>query len=425
MRTYSYKKQKSKQKSSKSHSKSHKKSHRKVIKYNNTYFLDSCFVVNAKKKWIFTDRLVYHLNRIGLKEDYMMNKIIDLDTKYLKKHNILFDNDKCLADYKIPQNFNTNLLKPLIVFIRTSAIDPRIRNINTKLCNLLYYPHFNSIYLKNELYFNMKEKFPEITKKHMANTFMINDIKKYEFPKHYILRPVYENMNNKFFRNIFFINFISNKKELDDAIEFYDKYNHGYNVIASEYIMNPLLFRGKKCHIRMFNIVSVINDKICSFLFNKGEIFTAEESYDSETIPFSREVHISTFGGTRRDFLFPDEFNDDNLNVKGLDPNDIYRQMKMLLACVDKLINPKGKKLLDNHENGFNIGHVEFLVDDNGIVYLLEVNKPTGMIFNNRDICEMFIDKAFDWICTSVVEPCLKGMDPSKHPAYIDPNTVV
>lgn len=393
------------------------------IKYDNTYFVDSCFILNADSKWMFMDRLYYNLKKLGLKEDPLQNSIIESDLKYLRKHNIVFDTDKCLANYNIPLLFDKKKLKPIFMHLWKRAIDPRYLTIPAKLCNVLYYPHFNNVLLKNELYFNMKAQFPEITKKHMAKTFMINDYDQYEFPTNYILRPIYDSIVNKFLRRSYFINFISNKKEWEDAIEFYDKYNHGYNVIASEYIQKPLLFNGKKCHIRMSHIIGVINGQIYSFLFETGYIYTAEEPYNTTEHPYTRDVHLSQFGGTRRDLIFPKDFTEEKLNVK-IDSKDVIKQMRMLLSCVAKLISNKGKMLLENHENGYNIGSVEFLVDQNGVVYLLELMKNHGIIYHVKEISEYALGITYDWITETIIRPTLLGTDPTKHPTYLDPNSV-
>jgi hypothetical protein len=64
------------------------------------------------------------------------------------------------------------------------------------------------------------------------------------------------------------IKYVSNHKELNIAIEYYKKNRnyrgvlYGNDVIASQYLSDLLLFRGRKMHLRMYYIVSCINGVI-------------------------------------------------------------------------------------------------------------------------------------------------------------------
>jgi hypothetical protein len=412
----------SKKDSKKASKKYSKKVGEPATKFNNTYYLDSCFIVNAEDKWLFMDRLLYHLHKIGLKEDPLMKQIMNNDIKYLRSKHIAFDTEKCLSDYNIPVNFNQKLLRPMFLFSYEYTLDKRYINSKSKLMNMLNVQHAHNILLKNELYNNMKAKNPEFTAKHMAVTFMIDDVTKYKFPKHYILRPIYERFNG-IFRTFYYMTFISNKTEYDKIIEFYNENNYDNKIIASEYIMNPLLFKGKKCHIRMNYLITVVNNKVRCFLSEYGRVFTAVDKFDTTTLPFTRDMHLSIFGGTRNDLIFPDVFNDENLNVK-VDTNDIMRQMRECMKIATSLIdksNPTKFINLNIQDNGYNLCGVEFLVDDTGNVFLLEINKPHGLSFHNRDVCEFFNNYLFDWIADCILYPLFKGTDATKHPTYLDP----
>ena len=81
-----------------------------------------------------------------------------------------------------------------------------------------------------------------IVKKYIPTTCNISDKKAYDFPKWYILRPIDSFAGSD-------IIYINNIEDLNKAIEYYNKtknYKNIFyqdNVIASEYISNPLLFR--------------------------------------------------------------------------------------------------------------------------------------------------------------------------------------
>ena len=87
------------------------------------------------------------------------------------------------------------------------------------------------------------------------------------------------------------------------VIEYY-KHNKNYkdelfnnNVIASPYITDLLLFRGRKFHLRMYYIISCINGVINSFLLDNGKITAAKEKFDLN-IPFTKEKHDSHLKST-------------------------------------------------------------------------------------------------------------------------------
>jgi hypothetical protein len=362
------------------------------------------------------------LHKIGLKEDPLMKQIMNNDIKYLRSKHIAFDTEKCLSDYNIPVNFNQKLLRPMFLFSYEYTLDKRYINSKSKLMNMLNVQHAHNILLKNELYNNMKAKNPEFTAKHMAVTFMIDDVTKYKFPKHYILRPIYDQIN-AMFNHFYYMTFISNKSEYDQIINFYNEHKYGNSVIASEYIMNPLLFKGKKCNIRMNYLISVVNNKLYSFLSEYGRVFTAVDKYNTTELPFTRDVHLSTAVQTRSDLIFPDVFNDDkiNLNVK-VDTDDIMKQMRECMRMVTLLINKRNIKDLLNlnlQENGYHLCGVEFLVDDAGNVFLLEINKSAGLKFHNLNECKFYTNYLYDWIADCVFYPLFKGTNPTKHVTYV------
>jgi hypothetical protein len=217
--------------------------------------------------------------------------------------------------------------------------------------------------------------------------------------------------------------FISNKTEYDKIIEFYNENNYDNKIIASEYIMNPLLFKGKKCHIRMNYLITVVNNKVRCFLSEYGRVFTAVDKYNTTELPFTRDVHLSTAVQTRSDLIFPDVFNDDkiNLNVK-VDTDDIMKQtrecMKIATSLIDKS-NPTKFINLKIQDNGYHLCGVEFLVDDTGNVFLLEINKPHGLKFHNLNECKFYTNYLYDWIADCVFYPLFKGTNPTKHVTYV------
>jgi hypothetical protein len=271
----------------------------------------------------------------------------------------------------------------------------------------------------------MRDLFPEIMKKHMKPTFYISDYS-YNFPKVYILRPFLGSSGSE-------IHYISSEAELINAIKFYnshnnffkrDKYYHNYKVIATEYIMNPLLYKTKKFHLRMYYIISVINGVLSSFFFDIGKMLTAAKPFNTRK-PFSKDVHDTHLKSTNSDLIFPVDFKSSDLNVKSVTSSDILAQMRLILSAVTTITIKEtsniNKLLYDNQENGYNLFGVDFMIDDTGTVFLIEINITPGMEFISNSEASIFSKKIFNWISECVLEPCFKGTDASKHPTYLQP----
>jgi hypothetical protein len=159
--------------------------------------------------------------------------------------------------------------------------------------------------------------------------------------------------------------------ELLKTIEYFSIFNKFYKVnrgflyntrvLASEYIMNTLLYKNKKFHLRMYYMISIINGTINSFVLDYGKILTAAKVFNTK-MPFTKDVHDTHIKSTKADIFFPDEFTDSNLSVKGIDMMDILSQIRLILSNVSILIvNQNTKILYDNHKNGYNLFGVDLI----------------------------------------------------------------
>jgi hypothetical protein len=265
----------------------------------------------------------------------------------------------------------------------------------------------------------------------MAKTFYINEINNYKFPKMYILRPI-KSFGGKD------ILYISNKEELDKAIEYYntntvifygkkDKDIHGSNVIASHYIMNPLLYKNKKFQIRMHYLLTYVNNEFNTFLIDTGIIVTALKDYNIKK-PFLSEVHDTHFKYTKTDILFPDDVKHNDFN-KNIDSIDIIKQMRTILKYTTKILTKtltinKETLLYDNQENGYLLTGVDFMIDDNGNVFLIEINRFPSIGFNTSKYGNNMLSIIYKLINDIVLEPLfnknITNEDIQKHPYYLD-----
>ena len=365
------------------------------------YIISEC--LNPKHSDLLTTQLRTYLKSYGLVE-YM--KIKDYDQKLLKRHNLDTNCDKQVQLTKRTK-FPAYITNQHVDFIWLNPIgkitDKRFYGISANLINMLNQDRISIIDDKAAIYTNMHTYCPQIAQKHLARTFYINDTKQYNFTnnQHYILRPV----DSFAGRDILYI---SNQKELNDAIEYYKTHKnyrgitYNNNVIASEYIINPLLFNGLKFHMRVYYLISYIKGNCSTFILNIGDIIHAKEPYTTDK-PFTKAIH-DTHQGSSEDYFWPTDLP---TNIKKLYP-DIFTQIKTILKCITQIITNtdiKQKWLYPEHKNGFLVMGADFMMDESGTVYLIEVNNKPGYTYNKRENNIKFSKLLFDWINESVVEP--------------------
>ena len=398
-----------------------------IKKYDKTYFIDLCVFID---KSYYPNKVIKYLKSYGLKEDPMMNIIKKSDMLYIKKHNIKTKPKECLQLLGIHKNkiHNIDKLKPMVLLHNTQIFDKRLYNVPCMLSNVLNIGNLNELN-KSNLYLNLEKYYPEICKKYMAHTFYINEIDKYKFPKMYILRPVISSGGHD-------ILYISNKKELEKAIEYYNTTNfyfnrehtyHGNNVIASRYIMNPLLYKNKKMHLRMNYLLTYINNQFNTFFIDTGKIITSLQDYNIKK-PFLPKVHDTHFKYTKTDILFPNDIKTDDFN-KIVNISNIMKQMRTILKYTTKVLTkviPINKKTLlyDNQENGYLLTGVDFMIDDNGKVILIEINRTPGIAFNTEIGGSKMLDIIYKVIDEVIFQPLfnknITQNDIEKHPYYLD-----
>jgi len=390
--------------------------------YTPTYFLDSCFVLYANESGIFMED--YHINMkkiLGLKQHPAVLSNIEKDLKYLKKHNKVYNIAFCLSDYNIPLNFDPTKIRPYIMnywntSFYTTDIDKRLFLIKCVIANFLDYNNMKDTFIFHRLYNDISKTYPDIAKKHMKPTFLIKDSEKLKFPKMYIIMPEYTNVS-KLIKSNTYIKFASNKKELDDVIEFYKNENIKCDLYASEYILNPILYKTKKTHVLMNYIITYIRGEVKGFMYNEGRIFTAEDPYNTDK-PFTIDVHNTFPAGTRNEIFFPKIYDSGYIKTK-LDIDDILQQMRKCLHATTSLIKPNRNLLLNNQKNGFLLCGAEFIIDDTGNVFFVGLNHRLHLMFYVRANIPLFMKNMYNWITECVYEPCFNGTDVTNHLTYL------
>jgi hypothetical protein len=232
----------------------------------------------------------------------------------------------------------------------------------------------------------MLKYYPKTTAKHMMHTRDLKDVNNVN-NEILIIKP---SGNRGFAGNGIYI--VTNNQELSIAKQILSKSNFE-NVIVSSYLQNCLLFKNKKFHLRMYMLVTTFT-KVAK-LFKRGRILTAKEDY--KLIDFGNpDIHDTHIKSTIGEYYFPEDFPGSKK-----DKIIVYNQMKSIVKKAGSIILKKEKVIqpFDDTQYAFEVFGVDFLIDTNMNVILLEINEKVsnrqiGKAYNEVDpINGPFTDK--------------------------------
>ena len=381
-----------------------------TLKHNKTYYLISC--PNKKDNDFNIDYLASTLKKYHYHTSPLTSQITQLDTIYFKKHKINASNCNNINNLPslntLTKSINNNHIDFIWFSPNYNRLNIRFYHVKATLSNML-----NSLKI-NKLY--DKSKLPHLTPKllpFLPKTFQIDDYKNYDFAKVnplYILKP-----SDSFAGKD--ILYISSKYELTKAIEFYNGHRnyknkiYGKDVIAQEYIANPLLFyklqglqqiAGYKCHFRVMFLVSYIKNRPAYSVFPIIRIITAKQPFNL-TIPFSTDVHDSHIKSTGDDLFLHTDYA--HLHIKESQIELILEQINVICEILfNYLKNDKTsiEWLHPEHKNAFTILGLDFMITEQLNVKLIECNnQPSFKYFHQKNI-DNVSKEYFDWIGKNV-----------------------
>ena len=221
---------------------------------------------------------------------------------------------------------------------------------------------------KYKLYKNFHDIYPEQCAKYMAPSWSFEDFIKngiYDNKSVYIVKPVGKGAHSG--KNIYMIYDIISYYNVINCVKS-GKFSKYDNVIVSKYITDILLFEGKKFHLKVSMIVSIINGKfkykVCQF----SRVIIAHKSY-IKTDFFDKLIHDSHLDSTYKDYFFPYDLEEPLKKSY----KTIYSKITKCLKWIAKLLKPYAKPY-EQAENAFEILSCDFLVRDNLDVILMEIN---------------------------------------------------
>lgn len=255
----------------------------------------------------------------------------------------------------------------------------------------------NDIRNKNELYKIMEKKYPKIYQKYYPQQIELNvktlNLNNYsncfKHNKKWILKIIEGGAGKHIY-------VIDNYKSFVDKIKDLQKVNDPLFVM-SEYIDNPLTFKNKKFHLRLFYMYNPSNKK--GYLHKYGFIYTAEKNYAKKNYQ-NKNIHDTHFGSTKDDYYFPHQF------IKLYPKNTllhIYKQLIEIFHYV-KLINkascyPESNKC-------FQIFGADIMITEDFKVKLLEINNRIGIAtYDNKLITKYLMEGILETIIDPILPP--------------------
>jgi hypothetical protein len=190
---------------------------------------------------------------------------------------------------------------------------------------------------------------------------------------------------------------VTNDKELEEARFTLSK--RFKNIIISEYIQNPLLYEGRKFHLRMFIL---INSEPFSWSFwDRGKAMTAKLPYKKGDWT-NKLIHDSHGETTPKDIYFPEDILPKDKY------NHVYQQMELILSAVAEIIKPY-IRCYEESKYCCEIFGIDFMITDDYVVKLIEINAEAGYGSKNKDKTKYmaYCSAYFDWFYKNSLIPLL------------------
>jgi hypothetical protein len=262
----------------------------------------------------------------------------------------------------------------------------------------------NVIRFKSELFFNMQKQFPEETKKYMADTFVCEKYDWITKDDVFIVKPV-SGYGGKG------ITVVRGPDGILAARESARAQFRKSDVIMSRYITDPLLWQGRKFHIRMYLLAVVLRGQARTHLWPEGKMFTGGKPYVNDHFG-DDSIHDTHAKSTDGDLFFPADLARGGIAESERLQQHIWEQMQEVMTCVSRVLLPHARGYCESL-HACEVFGLDFLVRSDGRIVLMEVNDKVGYAFNSPATSAVpFSTKFFNWIRECVFAPLLASTPP-------------
>ena len=335
---------------------------------------------------IFDSSLQLDINKM-IRSDFNNNfVIVGSDFLFIKKTNVLYNLlIKILKKYGLKQSEYYSVgTKPALIWYGIDENPINYSLIAQHFTTLAYVGNkignLDSINDKQLLYFNMKKYFPNEYLNFMPRSFSLTKNIKYNSGNIYIARPINEINQNTGKQRMAYagkdILYITNQSTMNTAIKLLDKYN---NVLISEYIRNPLLFNGKKFHLRIAFLITYYNSVLKTYLFDDSIFITAKLPFELDHFD-NMDIHDTHFKSSEHNKIFPYDFNYETIG-KPINHNiieNILSDVREIMRKVSVVLGNNLNEIYPNLKNSFQVVGIDIMITDDFQPIFIESNNNPG-----------------------------------------------
>jgi hypothetical protein len=279
-------------------------------------------------------------------------------------------------------------------------IDYKFYNSEFYLLNGLQF--IDSIKDKYSLYLNLQLHFPEHYYKTYPHSFLLTantkwtDIQK-KPDNVFIARPINSDQGKDIVK-------VWNNDTLDKAKEllYINKYVNGISL--TEYIINPLLYNGRKMHLRAYMAFTLINNEFKTYLLDVAKIFIAKNKYENEDWN-NNDIHDTHFTNSGISMNFPDVINEDDKFTPKITKKEADIIIENIKECIYHISKIAVSNIYNysNSKNSYEVFGIDVLVKDDLSVFIIEINAK----FAGYKSATTIFERYFNWINEIVIKPCL------------------
>jgi hypothetical protein len=281
--------------------------------------------------------------------------------KLLKKYN--FEQSKNSEWVNLSIGIPNNKLKK-----NPTAYNPKFYEQQTAIKNVL---DKHSCFLnKSELYKTIKKLIPIgiqfLPKSYTPEEFENSFLKK-EFNTPYILKKDRSNQQLG-------VKIIKTKEEYFKEKKALQIVN---NAIISEYINNPLTIEGKKFHLRIHFLISVISGITRCYTNDFYHILTAKLPYKNDDW-LNDDIHLTGGNTTMQRYEYPDDLTKCDGVQNEEDIETIIKNVNECVHVINMALSMSNVKNYSESDAGYQIYGADVLITKNFHAYIIEINSTPG-----------------------------------------------
>lgn len=179
-------------------------------------------------------------------------------------------------------------------------------------------------------------------------------------------------------------------------------------IFLTEYKNNLMIYKGLKMHLRAYMLFTIINNTFKSYLFDKGQIITAKETFKNDEWN-NRDIH-NVYLENNPNLIFPNDLYKHNTTPYIKDEHEFYKLWGKCIETV-KIISTIASSNIYNYANtinSFQVFEIDIAITNDFNIYISDIKTEdkfeNNLIYPNA---QSLRKPYFDWIHETVIKPAL------------------